>query len=86
MPFYSAPSCLRIVTYQSRFPRYFPIYRTAQIWYDLSEKQKEAAAGFKLIEKRLQDASGETTPQEESPVKSTAVKSKMFGNVSSNYY
>ncbi|KAK3728104.1 hypothetical protein QZH41_003918 [Actinostola sp. cb2023] len=50
--------------------------RTAQIWYDLTEKKTEASAGFVLMEKRLEHASGEAGAQEESPVKSTAMKTK----------
>ncbi|KAK3728108.1 hypothetical protein QZH41_014265, partial [Actinostola sp. cb2023] len=57
--------------------------RTAQIWYDFTEKQDEATEAFKLMENHLESVGGKKT-DEESPVKSSKLTPKKRNRCSWN--
>ena len=42
------------------------------MWYDLTEKQEEATAGFKVMEKKLQEVG--KTKAKDSPTKASPLK------------
>lgn len=47
--------------------------RAAGLWYDLTEKQKEATQGFKMMETKLNQIAKEK-PETESPTKASPLK------------